>query len=302
MEQPNDRIFNVSQCRKYEFFDILLEAMTNAGWTNIDDDGSEYLLKSTGEDGSQNYVVQLRDWYVTSQAAGSVRTTGQSCFGVRFPLGYTGDSVNGITLARPATTYNAAFLFPICTTTAGASVYDKNVFIKYALSVSKESVCFVIIPATATGYGCLAAFFGAPDVKYTLDASSDGLVFASSFGLGYANNYLSVANNCSEIGTALPDKADRSVRSAVPIRNANGANKYLMTDIYYENNLEGVRGKINSLLFLPNTNILTGDDIISEDTNYRYKAAVCEPQGSNARTSFPSQACAYCVDLGDSGA
>ena len=292
------RLFKTGKCRKFEFFDILISEIKEAGWKDISSnpDGDFIVMNSKGEQGDKNLILQIRDWNITNASTSSVRTTDSSSFGVRMPLGYVPDEghrVSGV-FQRPNTTWNFAYVYPVSTNANSASMYDKNVRIDYAIAADKDNIIYVITPAIATTYGSIVTFMGLPDERHTLEENSDGCIFASTFGNGYAANTVSVANNCSEMNVQAADISNRAMKATLAVHNPNAAGLYALADIGYESTSEGLRGKLNSILFLPNINILNNDVVM--DGEHKYKIAICQAVTAFAFNSFPTQAIVYRIE------
>lgn len=284
------RLFKTGTCKKKEFFDILIAEILANGWKDVSSNpGTDfYVLQSDGEAGTKNLILQMKNWFLTSEAVGSVRdgSGNHSSFGIRFPLGYTpGEDGAAGTFTRPTTPWDIALVFPFISNANGTSVMDPDTIIDYALAVNKDNIVYVITPNIASPYNSLATFIGLADERYTAENNSDGMIYASSMGGGYAANTVLVANDCSELGSMSPDAETRATSSDLPIKNPNAAGVYMMTDMIYEEANEGVRGKINSLLFLPNINIVANDILV--DGANKYKIAICQPPGAGCANSFP---------------
>ena len=126
-------------------------------------------------------------------------------------------------------------------------------------------------------------YIGLPDEIYSAEAGSSGLLFAASAAnVGAAT--IAITNNASEYTRQLRAITESCLYSLSP-KNPNAAGKYILSELSYGGNFNGVRGKLTGIFVLPNQNILNGD-IIQEGAK-QFQVVVCHSYSS---TAFPTSA------------
>lgn len=68
MPIPTDYIFTTGTCTRSALYQLIIDSLTNAGWTNIASLASSdfVVMKSTGNTGDKNLLLNLRDASATA--------------------------------------------------------------------------------------------------------------------------------------------------------------------------------------------------------------------------------------------
>lgn len=282
MAIPTDYIFTSGSCTKSEVFDLIVSKLTTAGWQSVASLATtDYtVLTSAGNTGDKSLVLNIRDTNISN--ANSVKTTNYNTMTYRLQTSYTpGTAGVAGTFGRPAQTAWVGLDIAPTVVTTGTLAADTVVNYKVYADLSKIIIA-VEYPA-ATGYNPILIYMGAPDTSFMPQADNSSAIVATSNTTATAASIM-VADSPDGMGTvALPYALATS--ALLPAKSPNNGGKYIVSDIYYGNATEGIRGKLDGILCTLNTSLLTGDNItIGAQTYY---VLCCATQGN---TSFPSQA------------
>jgi len=280
MPTPTEYIFRSGSCRKGDLYQLILDKLIEAGWTDVaSNPTTEYnVMTSTGVNGDKELVIQLRPYI--SSTANSVITTDQVIATLRLQPSYIPGEpgVSGV-FGRPTLTYTLFHLAPTITNVK----IDIDTILNYKVYVDKNKIILGIEYPVALGYNPLLFYLGQPDTVWMGESKSVGCVYATSSG---------TTSNLSLIVCDTPDGMASSAgpysiptKALLPLKNPNNDGIYITSDIIYEGGNEGMRGKLDGILCATNSNILTGDRLI--ENGKTYYVLNCH---ATSNSSFPSQA------------
>jgi hypothetical protein len=283
MAIPTDYVFTPGTCAKKDFYGVLTAALITAGWTNVSSLATtDYeVYTSTGNTGDRSLVLNLRKGS-TATPANDVSTTTYCQFSFRFPTMYTpGTSGVAGTFVRPDV-WRDVYIAPV----AAAGQLAMDTTYNYKIYADKNKIIFSIEFPPATGYAPIFVYLGLPDTLYCTETSNRGMVYVSTTNFGLTAANLLIADTPTGMGSLATCYVQPTICTLAP-KNPNNSGKYTVSDIYYGSATEGVRGKLDGVVALPSTSVLTAD-IITVDT-YQYYVLNCHVLGTN---SFPSAAVA----------
>lgn len=281
MPTPTDYVFQSATVAKNSLYQFIIDKMTAAGWTNVSSNPATdfVVMRSTGVNNDKNLIFQMRPGNAASNI-NPVTTTAYSQFSYRLPDSYIpGASGVAGTFGRSALVWTDMYIIPAAT---GTQLPMDTVYtIKWYADAGKF-IMSIEYP-TATGYGPMLIYIGQPDSSYVSESNSNGMIVAVTANTATATSVM--IDNTSDGAGSVAAPYALATQSLFPAQNPNNANRYVFSDVYYGSATEGIRGKLDGIGCMLNTNVLTGDNIIV-DTQTWY-VLVCKTQGN---TSFPSQA------------
>lgn len=273
-------IFSQTTCLKSEILTKMIELMTAAGWTDISSNATTdfFVMNSKGENNDKNLVFQIRSTSTTN--ANDVHSTTAVPMSYRLIGGYT-----------PAETPDTAGVFDRPNETwrlmsiASSTVVDPAVELTLWYSVNRDRAIFNIYTPESLNMLPVLIYIGLPTV-YTSEPNSRGLVVMTSYASSFSNS-VHVTDNVPELpslsaSTTIPNNITLAPRSP------NSAGIHTPSELQYANNAIGIRGKLDSILFLPNNSISDGD--ILKMGAKRYRATQLGTSGNN---SYPSNCVVY---------
>jgi len=281
MPVPTDYIFTAGSCQKSEILDLIVNKLKAAGWTDVSSlASSDYIvLKSTGNTGDKNLILNLRKGNAAGTAGRDVDTTAYCQMSYRLQDSYIpgAEGVAGV-FGRPTLAWTDLYIAPVAAN--GTLALDTTVNYKVYVDVSKIILAIEYPPAT--GYSPILIYMGQPDTVYMPESGSKGVLVAVTNGGTTAASAI-ICNSPDGIGSVATPYAVATA-ALLPTKNPNNAGKYFDSPVYYQTTTEGMRGKLDGILCMPNLAALTGDNITIDGDNYY--VLVCHAQGI---TSFPSQ-------------
>lgn len=276
-------IFTEGTCLKSGLLPKIVEIMVAAGWRNISSNPATegFVMHSKGESGDKDLVFQIRSLPVNGAVAGDIHTSTAVVMSTRLVGGYTPSATQGVdgTFERSVTTEVWRAL-PIAPSTVA-----QEVELNYWYSVNKDRIIFNIYTPESLALLPVLFYIGLP-TTYNSEPKSRGLVFATSMTATTANNLL-ITDNVAELPSVTASFAIPN-QITLPPKSPNSAGKHTPVECLYGNAAVGIRGKIDSLLFLPNGSINNGD--ILRVGAKRFRATNLAVSGSNA---FPSSVILY---------
>jgi hypothetical protein len=282
-----DYLFQTGTCLKQDLYETIKGIMVSAGWTNISTnyatDGD--VMYSTGENNDKTLFFQMRD--TNASAANSIKTTDYNVMSYRLPNVFTagtGTYPTGTAGTSERTVANEAWKVMYIAPTA--TVINRTTTITYRYNCNKNRLIFIVEYPEGTAIAPVLNYIGIPDIVYGSDTGSRGLIVATTGGASAAN-IVQITNAVAELPNDTASST-RAVYCQLSAKNPNTSGKYMMSEMYYGNTTEGMRGKITGVFALPNQNILNGDTITVGTKQYRVIVA-----GSLNYNSFPSLAVAY---------
>lgn len=281
MAIPTDYIFTSGTVRKDGIYGLIISKLVAAGWVDVSSKpATDYaVLTSTGNTGDKALVLNLRDVNITG--TNSVKTTTYNTMSYRLQDTYVPGAADVAgTFGRPALVWSGLNLVPTTLTTGTLAV---DTIIKYKVYVDASKIILSLEYPIATTYGPLLIYIGQPDSVYVSESAARGIVVASTINMTLAGN-LMICNSPEDMGSAAAPYV-MPTTALMPLANPNAAGKYFESDIYYQSAAEGIRGKLDGVLCLLSSNVLTGDSVIIGSKTYY--VLVCHTQGYSA---FPSQA------------
>jgi len=281
MAVPTDYIFTSGTCLKSEVYQLIIDKLVAAGWTNVSSLASSdfVVLTSTGNTGDKALVLNVRD--TNAAAANSVVSTDYNVMSYRLQDTYTaGTSGVAGTFGRSSLTWTALYLAPVAalTTTLAAATP-----ITYHVYADASKIILLLEYPSATGYSPTLIYMGQPDTVYVTESKNRGCL------VGVTNNGTTAASvmicNTSDDQASVTAPYAIATSALLPSKNPNGAGKYPISEIYYGSTTESIRGKLDGVLCAYNSNLLTGDTVTIG--TYTYYVAIC---ASLNVLSFPSLA------------
>ncbi|HMM22694.1 MAG TPA: hypothetical protein PKA10_18400 [Selenomonadales bacterium] len=283
MATPTDYIFQSASVQKGGLYQFMIDKMKAAGWQDISSNPTTdfVVLRSTGVNEDKNLVIQLRPLPAAGTVANNVTTSNFSQMSYRLVDSYTpGASGAAGTFGRSSLAWTDLYLIPAAVNTQLAM--DTVCNVKWYADAGKFIMAIEYPPAT--GYGPMLIYIGQPDSSYVAESNSAGLLVGVTANAPAATSVQ--IDNTSDGSGSVTAPYVMATQSLLPTQNPNNANKYVVSDIYYGNSTEGVRGKLDGVgCMLNNGNVLTGDNIVVDIQTYY--VLVCKTQ---ANTSFPTPA------------
>lgn len=280
MAIPTDYIFQSGTCLKNQIYQLIIDKLIAAGWTNISSLASAdfVVLKSAGNAGNKNLILNIRD--TSSTNVNSVVSTDYCAMSYRLQDTYIpGTAGVAGTFGRPSLAWTNILLVPVLApTTAFAAASPIN----YKVYADASKIILALEYPLSSGYGPVVIYIGQPDTVWVDESNSRGMVVAVSNN-GSTAGSVTISNTSNDSAPVTAPYA-MATTALLPVKNPNGAQKYPTSDIIYHSAAESFRGKLDGLLCLYNSNFVTGDLMVVDGKTYY--ALSCATQGI---TSFPSQ-------------
>lgn len=276
MAIPTDYIFTRGQVVKSGVFDLIVNSLIAAGWTNVSSlPSSDFVvLKSTGNTEDKNLVLNIRD--TNTSNANSIKTTAYNTMSYRLQTSYTpGAAGVAGTFGRPALAWSALDIAPTAQNTA---TLPMDTMLTYSIYADNSKFILALEYPYATGYSPMLIYMGLPDSLYCLEDASGGTLFGTTVN-GPTANAVAICNSPSGIGS-VATPYNLTVYGTLSPKNPNNAGKYALSHLYYGSATEGPRGKLDGIYAMPAGNVVTGD-IITLGTK-KYYVLVCQVQGTNS--------------------
>lgn len=282
MSIPMEYIFQSGSCLKKDLYQLIIDRLKAAGWVDISSLAStDYVvLSSTGNTEDKQLLLNLRPIPAAGTAANNVTTSNFSTMSYRLQTSYTpGAAGVAGTFGRPSLAWTDLVLMP----TAVATQYAQDTLVNYKVYADKNKIILALEYPAATGFSPIIIYLGQPDTTYMSESKNAGCICATS-ALATTAGSLTICDSPDGMGTlaapyAIPTKA------FLPSKSPNNGNIFITSDIIYDSTTEGFRGKLDGLLCVTNTNVLTGDKHYEKGNEYY---TLCCHTLTN--TSFPSQA------------
>ncbi|MBP2629901.1 MAG: hypothetical protein H6Q70_529 [Firmicutes bacterium] len=283
MATPTDYIFTTGTCTRGALYQLIIDKLTAAGWTNISSlSSSDYVvMQSTGNTGDKNLLLNLRD--ASATAINPTTTTDYCAMSYRLQDTYVPGAagVAGV-FGRPALAWTNLFLAPVAavTTTLG-----KDTVCNYHVYADASKLILEIEYPSVTGLGPQVIYMGEPDTMFVSDSASRGVLVACSSNGTTASS--AIICNTSDTVASVSSPYAIAVSALLPAGDPNVAGKTMVSSLYYGSASESFRGKLDGIktAYYSGTNFLTGDTVtIGTQTYY-----VAITQTTNV-TSFPSRA------------
>jgi len=283
MAIPTDYIFTSGTCAKSAIYQLIIDKLTSAGWSNVASLASSdfVVMKSTGNTGDKNLLLNLRD--ISSTAVNSIVTTDYCCMSYRLQDTYVpGAAGVAGTFGRTALAWTNLYIAPVAavTTTLG-----KDTICTYHVYADASKLILEIEYPSATALAPTVIYIGEPDTLFVSDSASRGMLVATS------NNGTTAASamicNTSDTMGSVTAPYSIMLYALIPPGDPNVAAKSFGATAYYGSATESFRGKLDGLKFAyySGTNFITGDTVTIG--TYTYYVAVV---ASVNITSFPSRA------------
>ncbi len=241
-------IFQTKTCLKSEIYANLKAIMIAAGWQNITSlagsDGD--VMYSTGEDTTLALYINMRSTNTTG--ANDTELTDYNIMSYRFPESYVpGDVGVSGTFGRAVAQEAWKNLYIAPTTTA----ISKSVTVTIKYHCNKNRLIFAIIYPDASGILPILSYIGIPDEIYVATSGSRDIIFASTAGAATAGTL-----NISNAVLSMPSDAATTTRSTyvqLSPKQVNSDGKVIMSELFYGNPSEGLRGKLTGIFGLSQT-------------------------------------------------
>lgn len=281
MAIPTDYIFTAGSCQKKDLYQLIIDKLTAAGWTNVSSLAtSDYVvLTSPGNTEDKNLILNIRDIPAAGTAANTVKTSAYCQMSYRLQPSYTPGTAGAAgTFGRPALAWTDLYIVPV----AASGQLAPDTIVNYKVYADANGIILTVEYPPATGYGPILIHMRQPDTVYMPENGNQGMLVAVTNGGTTAASAM-ICDSPVGMGAVTAPYAVATA-ALLPMKNPNNAGKYFDSPVYYQTAAEGMRGKLDGIQCMPNLASLTGDNItIDGDTYY---VLVCHTQGV---TSFPSQ-------------
>lgn len=270
-------IFQTKTCLKSEIYSNIKSILINAGWQNITSsytsDGDVFY--STGENDNLALYMNLRS--TNTSNANDIETTDLNIMSYRFPDTYVPGEVGvagtyGRTIAQEA--WKNFYIAPT------ATAISRTVSVTLRYHCNKNRLIFAIIYPDASGIAPIISFIGISDEIYVSTTGSRDMMFCTSAGNGAANTVMM----CNAVMSMPSDVASsaRNTYTQLSPKQVNSDGKVIMSEIFYGNPSEGLRGKITGIFGISNTTpVINSGNIITIGTE-QYLVLVCGTLNYNA--------------------
>lgn len=280
MATPTNYIFTSGSCAKNAIFDLIINSLKSAGWTDVASLASSdfVVLTSSGNAGDKNLIINLRDTNVS--AANSVKTTAYCQMSYRLQTSYSpGAAGVAGTWGRTSQPWVDLYIAPV----AASGTLAMDTVVNYKVYADASKIILAIEFPSQTGYNPLLIYLGEPDTLLASDSNNRGCLFASSANAVTATS-LYVCDSSDGVGSVTAPYA-LTCYAQLPPGDPNGSGKRMVSSIYYGSATEGYRGKLDGIKCMLNSKANTGDTVtIGSETYY---VLIAHSQGN---TSFPSAA------------
>lgn len=280
-------LFKTKTAIKSELYGKLKEALIEGGWQNISSNPTTDfdVFRSIGESGDKNLVFQIRPLGGTAAVGtNSIETTDYGLGGIRLIGGYTPGASGVSGTFERSLAQEPWRVLPFLTGTT-STVLDKNTPVTYRYSVNKNRIIFIIEYPPATNIAPVTFYIGIPDEMYCSEPRSRGLLYVVSSN-GIATQSVLITDNAGELASLTSSKSQGILCQLAP-KNPNSAGNFTLSEIFFGDSFEGVRGKLTGLFALPTQNVANGDIIVQGSQEY-----LVVVNGSSSTDMFPSRALA----------
>ncbi len=282
MAIPTNYIFTSGTCAKSAIYQLIIDKLTSAGWSNVASLASSdfVVMKSKGNTGDKNLILNLRD--TSSTAANSIVTTDYCCMSYRLQDTYVpGAAGVAGTFGRPALAWTNLYIVPVAVTTT----LGKDTVVNYKVYADASKLILEIEYPSPTLIAPLLIYIGEPDTIYVSDSNSSGVLVATTSQSVAASQLL--ISNTSDTVASVTVPYNLTTYALLPPGDPNVCSRYMASPIYYGSVAEGFRGKLDGVkcCYYSGTNFITGDTITIGTVNYYVVVAA-----SVGATSFPSRA------------
>lgn len=282
MPIPTDYIFQSGSCQKKELYKLIIDKLTAAGWTDVSSNPTTdfVVLTSKGNAGGRDLILNLRPVPAAGTAANNVMTSNYSSMSYRLQTSYTPGAagVAGV-FGRATQAWINLTLVPVAITVQTPA----DTVVSYKVYADASKIILAIEYPSALGLSPQLFYLGQPDTVFLPETDSAGCLYGTT-SLATTAASVMVCNSPDTIGN-VADQYALGTQSLIPAKSPNNAGKYFASEIYYGSATEGIRGKLDGVLCVLNTNLLTGDNIIIDGKTYYVLCCA-----ANANNSFPSYA------------
>lgn len=247
-----DYIFTSGTVQKNQVYQKIIDSFISAGWTNISSNpATDFdVLKSVGEAGDKNLIIQLRPGNATN--VNPITTTDYNVMSYRLIGDYTpgAPGVAGTT-TRSAEAWTLLYIIPTATTVPQTTIMT------YYMHVNKNRLIISLETPPAVGQAPIVHYIGLPDTVWCTESGSRGLLVASS-AYPKTNVTLHITNTPQEVASETASST-RTLYVQLAPKNPNAAGLISHSEVTYGNTAESWRGKLTGLYQLPNGGISNGD-------------------------------------------
>lgn len=273
-------IFQTKTCLKSDIYNTIKTILLDAGWQNITSsyatDGDVFY--STGEADNLALFMNIRS--ISSTGVNDIAITDYNVMSYRFPDTYIpGENGVGGTPGRTVAQEAWKNLYVAPTATA----ISKSVTVTLRYHCNKNRIIFAIIYPDASGIAPIINYIGITDEIYVATSGSREMMFCTSAGAATANTIMM----CNAVLSMPSDVASstRNTYTQLPPKQVNADGKVIMSEIFYGNPSEGLRGKITGVYCISSTTpVINSGNIITIGTE-QYLVLLC---GSVSYNSFPT--------------
>lgn len=264
-----DTILLAGSCQKQNFFSMLKSAMIAAGWEDVSSLATTdfSVMHSTGNDGTKNLYLQMRPHNISNK--NSIETTDYCSMSFRMLDRYTpGAAGVAGTIPRAGQDW---FPFPLIGNSPETYTVPMTSTFDYKLFVDKEKIVIAIFPPAAYDYKPVLHFIGLPATVFANEPDSRGMVCCCNVTDSYpttAENTLMVSNTPGG-AASVSDPYVLSIYSQKSPKNPNPAGAYMISEIFYGSESEGIRGKLDEIYCMPNQNLVMNDIITVGTKKYQ---------------------------------
>lgn len=259
-------VFKEELILKKDIYNRMIELFKDAGWSDVSSKPSSdfNVLKSTGEDGDKELCFQIRATDINNR--NDVRETAYTNFSIRLIEKYVprGFDQSGIIERSNEPWHNIRFY------RSNSNLNDHFLFYHH---VDKDKGIFVFKKKFESSSTATSELFyiGLPKSFITENKSSGVISFATYGQVGsyYSDRY----NNRIRI-TNHPTSPSRNSYFMTPIYRifsgtSSEINKIYLNKINYEDNVSGVRGEIEGIYAIPNSQFVDGDIVKAGNKKYK---------------------------------
>lgn len=271
-------IFTKGQCAKADLYDMVIKAMTDAGWKDVS--GSPTLdgnvMYSTGVNADKALFVQLSPYAnVTNSSANETTYSSRTTNYCNWKARITNNYVPGANISTPGTYQEAArawiTLMPINTVNANKNTESipTNALIDYRIFVDKSKVIMAFKASDVYSDKYNMIYIGEPDTLYCNAENGRGMIITSSYN---ASIFSSSAYMCDYPDATMGSIGDGyyrlSLSAITPTKSPNLNNKYFLSDIYIQAAAYGMIGKLDGIFSLTYSGINAEDTITYNGATY----------------------------------
>ena len=274
-------IFTQTTSLKSDLAITIIDLLEKAGWNNVSSNYSTdfYVMNSKGETGDKDLYFQFRPTSTTN--TNDVTSTTATIMSYRLINGYTPNETDGVAGTFARTTSEAWRTWQI----AQGTTVDPAVELNLWFSINKDRAIFNIYTPESLSLLPTLFYIGLP-TSYTSEPLSRGVVAYSSMTSSFSN-VAHVSDNVPELPTSATS-ITLANQIVLPPKSPNSAGIHTPVELSYGNASVGLRGKLDSLFFLPANSINDGN--ILKQGNKRFRATQL---GVVSNNSFPTNCVIY---------